>query len=62
MAKKNTFFQIWEFDPKNYKRIKLLFTGGSSSMTLEQARAKVDYSKNQAIYETDGVSILWEIC
>ena len=58
---KNTFFQIYEIDPKTYKRIKLLYTGGNSSMTLEQARAKVDYSKNQAIFENDGVNVLWEI-
>ena len=60
--KRKTFFQIWEIDPKNYRRIKLLYTGGNSSMTLEQAREKIDYSENQAIFETDGVNILWEVC
>ena len=32
-----------------------------SWFTLEEARARVDYSKGQMIYECDGVNMLWEV-
>lgn len=35
-------------------------TGLNSWFTLDEARAKVDYSRGQRIIESDGMNILWE--